>query len=86
MWVPTISAIESDPEIRGRYQFWVFAYPTGDPIALSALKLRESLARVYQLYPKTKDLVLISHSMGGLLSQNAGGNDQARPLGTRFSG
>ncbi|MGA8657288.1 MAG: hypothetical protein WB586_14170 [Chthoniobacterales bacterium] len=69
MWVPTISAIESDPELRGRYQFWVFAYPTGDPIALSALKLRESLARVYQLYPKTKDMVLISHSMGGLLSQ-----------------
>src|SRR5271165_1294599 len=69
MWIPTISAIESDPEIRGRYQFWVFDYPTGDPIVLSALKLRESLARVYQLYPKTKDLVLISHSMGGLLSQ-----------------
>jgi hypothetical protein len=69
MWVPTISAIESDPEIRGRYQFWVFDYPTGDPIVLSALKLRESLAQVYQLYPKTKDMVLISHSMGGLLSQ-----------------
>ena len=69
MWVPTISAIESDPEIRGRYQFWVFDYPTGDPILLSALKLRESLARVYRLYPKTKDMVLISHSMGGLLSQ-----------------
>jgi hypothetical protein len=69
MWVPTISAIEFDPELRGRYQFWVFAYPTGDPIALSALKLRESLAQVYQLYPKTKDMVLISHSMGGLLSQ-----------------
>ena len=33
MWLPTISAIESDPELRGRYQFWVFAYPTGDPIA-----------------------------------------------------
>src|SRR5256885_3690003 len=28
MWVPTISAIESDPGLRGRYQFWVFAYPT----------------------------------------------------------
>jgi pimeloyl-ACP methyl ester carboxylesterase len=69
MWIPTISAVESDPEIRGRYQFWVFDYPTGDPIALSALKLRESLAQVYQLYPKTKDMVLISHSMGGLLSQ-----------------
>jgi pimeloyl-ACP methyl ester carboxylesterase len=69
MWLPTISAIESDPELRGRYQFWVFAYPTGDPITLSALKLRESLARVYQLYPKTKDMVLVSHSMGGLVSQ-----------------
>jgi pimeloyl-ACP methyl ester carboxylesterase len=69
MWLPTISAIESDSELRGRYQFWVFAYPTGDPIALSALKLRESLAQVYQLYPKTKNMVLISHSMGGLLSQ-----------------
>jgi hypothetical protein len=69
MWIPTISGIESDPEIRGRYQFWVFEYPTGDPIALSALRLRESLARVYQLYPKTKDMVFISHSLGGLLSQ-----------------
>jgi len=69
MWIPTISAVESDPEIRGRYQFWVFDYPTGDPIVLSAHKLRESLAQVYRLYPKTKGLVLISHSMGGLLSQ-----------------
>jgi pimeloyl-ACP methyl ester carboxylesterase len=69
MWLLTISAIESDPELRGRYQFWVFAYPTGDPILLFALKLRESLAKVYQLYPKTKDMVLVSHSMGGLLSQ-----------------
>jgi pimeloyl-ACP methyl ester carboxylesterase len=68
MWIPTISAIESDQELRGRYQFWVFAYPTGDPIALSALKFRESLAQVYQLYSKTRDMVLISHSMGGLLS------------------
>jgi pimeloyl-ACP methyl ester carboxylesterase len=69
MWTPTVSAVESDPELRGRYQFWVFAYPTGNPIALSALRLRESLAQVYQSYPKTKDMVLISHSMGGLLSQ-----------------
>ena len=69
MWVPTATAVESDPVLHGRYQFWVFAYPTGAPIALSALRLRESLAQVYQLYPKTKDMVLISHSMGGLLSQ-----------------
>jgi hypothetical protein len=69
MWVPTISAIQSDPELHGRFQFWVFAYPTGDPITLSALRLRESLERMYQLYPRTKDMVLIGHSMGGLLAR-----------------
>ncbi len=67
MWVPTVSAIQSDPELRGRFQFWVFAYPTGDPIALSALRFRESLQRIYQLYPRTKGMVLIGHSMGGLV-------------------
>jgi pimeloyl-ACP methyl ester carboxylesterase len=69
MWMPTITAIKSDPELRNRYQFWAFAYPTGNPITLSALHLRESLAQVYQLYPKTKDVVLIGHSMGGLVSR-----------------
>jgi hypothetical protein len=67
-WVPTIAALESDPMLHGRYQFWAFAYPTGDPLLISALKLRESLEQVYKLYPKTKDMVLISYSMGGLLA------------------
>jgi len=65
MWVPTISAIQSDPELHGRFQFWVFAYPTGDPITVSALRLRKSLQRIYQLYPRTKGMVLITHSMDG---------------------
>ena len=69
MWVPTVTAVESDPVLHGRYQFWVFAYPTGDPIVLSALRFRESLVQVYRRYPKTKNMVLISHSLGGLLSQ-----------------
>jgi hypothetical protein len=69
MWVPTISAIQSDPELNGRFQFWVFAYPTGAPIAVSALRLRESLERIYQLYPRTKGMVLITHSMGGIVAQ-----------------
>src|SRR6516164_2028731 len=68
-WVPTIAAVESDPLLHGRYQFWAFAYPTGDPILISSLKLRESLEQVYKLYPKTKDMVLISYSLGGLLAQ-----------------
>ena len=43
MWVPTIATVESDPVLHGRYQFWTFAYPTDDPLLISALKLRESL-------------------------------------------
>jgi pimeloyl-ACP methyl ester carboxylesterase len=69
MWAPTISAIESDPVLRGRYQFWVFGYPTGEPISLSALTLRESLAQIYELYPNTRNAILVSHSLGGLISQ-----------------
>lgn len=69
MWRDTIDAVESDPELRGRFQFWAFGYPTGDPISISALQFRESLAGVYRLYPRTKDMVLISHSLGGLLSK-----------------
>jgi pimeloyl-ACP methyl ester carboxylesterase len=68
-WVQTINGLQADPEIRKRYQFWVFAYPTGNPVLYSALRLREELAKVDKLYPNHKDYVLVGHSMGGLLSQ-----------------
>jgi pimeloyl-ACP methyl ester carboxylesterase len=68
-WVKTINGLQADPEIRKHYQFWVFAYPTGNPVLYSALRLREELARVDRLYPKHKGYVLVGHSMGGLLSQ-----------------
>jgi pimeloyl-ACP methyl ester carboxylesterase len=67
--VKTINGLQADPEIRKHYQFWVFAYPTGNPVLYSALRLREELARVDKLYPNHKDYVLVGHSMGGLLSQ-----------------
>ncbi len=69
MWRNVINEVESDPELRGRYQCWVFGYPTGNPPAYSALRFREELAKVRQLYPSAKDYVLVGHSMGGLVSQ-----------------
>jgi len=45
-WVKTINGLQQDPEIRKRYQPWVFGYPTGNPILYSALRLREELAKV----------------------------------------
>ena len=68
IWLPMMASIESDPELRRRYQFWVYAYPTGNPIAYSALELRETLEAVYKTYPKSKDMVIVNHSLGGDLT------------------
>jgi pimeloyl-ACP methyl ester carboxylesterase len=68
IWLPMMASIESDPELRGRYQFWVFAYPTGNPIAYSALELRNALEAVYRTYPGSKDMVIVNHSLGGDLT------------------
>ena len=68
MWLPVMAALESDLVLRGKFQFWVFAYPTGNPIAYSALKLRQAIASVYKVYPNTRDMVIINHSLGGDLT------------------
>lgn len=69
MWRNVINELETDPELRARYQCWVFAYPTGNPPLYSALRLREELAKVYQQYPGARNCVLVGHSMGGILSR-----------------
>jgi len=67
-WVETINGLQADPEIRKHYQFWVFAYPTGNPILYSALRLRDELAKVDKLYPNHRPYVVVGHSMGGMLT------------------
>ena len=72
-WAEMYNRLAADPEIRGRFQFWWFQYDSGNPIALSALRLREALSTaVARLDPDGKDpalrqMVLIGHSQGGLL-------------------
>ncbi len=67
-WRNVANSLSVDPEIRRRYQFWVFSYSTGNPIAYSALLLRQDLAYAEQTYHFSK-VILIGHSMGGLLSR-----------------
>ncbi len=69
MWKNVINELESDPELRGRFQYWVFCYPTGNPPAYSAMLCRKELARIQQLYPMPKGCILVGHSMGGLVSR-----------------
>jgi len=69
MWRNVINELETDPVLRKRYQCIVFSYPTGNPPAYSALRLREELALFYQLHPQARPCVLVGHSMGGILSR-----------------
>jgi len=74
-WAEMFNELQNDPRIRQRYQFWFFTYETGNPILYSAMRLRESLERaVATLDPEGKDpalrqMVLIGHSQGGLLTK-----------------
>ena len=72
-WAEMYNRLLADVEIRRRYQFWFFQYDSGNPIAVSSLALRETLAgAVARLDPEGKDpalrqMVLVGHSQGGLL-------------------
>ncbi len=68
-----VNALEGDPEIARRFQFWHFYYSTGTPVLLNALRLREQLERTVKIVDPddndqaTKRIVVLGHSMGGLL-------------------
>lgn len=69
-----INDFQNDPALAGRYQFWVFAYPTGATIVRSARRLREALGRAEAAYgsdPAFHRMVLVGHSLGGVLAHMA---------------
>jgi pimeloyl-ACP methyl ester carboxylesterase len=74
-WVQTINELQNNPSIAARYQFWMFIYPTGQPIPGSAAQLRQSLTRARETFDPSHcdkaldQMVLVGHSMGGLLSK-----------------
>jgi len=68
-WAPMINALYEDRDIRRRYQFWVFSYPSGYPYPYSAALFRKELDGVNNAFPGHKKIVLIGHSMGGLISR-----------------
>jgi pimeloyl-ACP methyl ester carboxylesterase len=48
---------------------WVFSYPSGYPIPYSALLLRRELDALNRTFPNHRQIVLVGHSMGGILSR-----------------
>ena len=74
-WGQVVNELRGDPALRARYQFWSYMYPTGNPFMLSAAELRRSLTEARAAVnpdhsdPACDRMVLVGHSMGGLLSK-----------------
>jgi len=74
-WMEMFNDLRNAPEIRDRYQFWFYLYPTGEPFWVSAARLRRDLDQArasldpQRRNPALDQMVLIGHSMGGLLAR-----------------
>ncbi len=74
-WADMANDLRAEADLISRYQIWAFDYPTGRPFPESAAILREQLARIRrQADPTGQDaaldqIVLVGHSMGGLVSK-----------------
>jgi len=73
-WVQMINSLKNSPEIRKHYQFWFFYYSSGSPVFASAKMLYQALmdaekelATTPEIKANFERMVLVGHSMGGLL-------------------
>src|SRR4029453_7237460 len=66
-WAPMIDSLRHDPAIRNHYQFWYFSYPSGYPYPYAAALFRRDLDGIKRAFPNHKRMVLIGHSMGGMI-------------------
>jgi pimeloyl-ACP methyl ester carboxylesterase len=74
-WNDLIQYLRAEPSFCERFQIWAFGYPTGQGFLQSAATLRAKLrVAVDTLDPQQADpalrrMVLIGHSMGGLIAK-----------------
>ena len=74
-WAELVNELENDPRFWQSYEIWLFMYNTGNPVAYSAMLLREALTRVVKESDpdgtdrRLQQMVVIGHSQGGLLTK-----------------
>ena len=66
-WTPMIDTLRNDPWVRKHYQFWFYSYPSGYPYPYSAALFRRDLDGMDHAFPNHKRVILIGHSMGGMI-------------------
>ncbi|HUC98524.1 MAG TPA: alpha/beta hydrolase [Candidatus Polarisedimenticolaceae bacterium] len=74
-WAELVNELENDRRFWENYEIWLFMYNTGNPIAYSALLLRDALTELVSELDPTgsdaglKNMVVMGHSQGGLLTK-----------------
>jgi pimeloyl-ACP methyl ester carboxylesterase len=74
-WAELVNELENDPHFWENYEIWLFMYNTGNPIAYSAMLLRDALIKVVKELdpqgtdPRLQQIVVMGHSQGGLLTK-----------------
>ena len=51
MWLRVANQLNADPEVRARYQFWAFSYPTGNPLVIFSLSPKNPTLLVMDKVP-----------------------------------
>ncbi|CAM5225009.1 esterase/lipase family protein [Alishewanella longhuensis] len=75
IWRRLSWAIYNDPVLSARYQVWHAFYPSGPPPFFNAMRLRQRTDELLQLISPdlqanaANNMVLIGHSMGGIISK-----------------
>jgi len=85
-WVAMVNDLLRDPRVQERYQFMLYIYPSGIPVPIAAAGLRETLVDAEKSFrmpdgspdPAFHQMVLLGHSMGGLLSHAMAVNSEQK--------
>jgi hypothetical protein len=72
-----INELSPLPWFRERYQIWLYNYPTGNPWTLSSMTFRDKMREACS-YARSKGhdrnlnrMIIVAHSMGGLLTRSS---------------
>lgn len=83
-WAQLLNTLLNTEAIRRNYQFMMFGYSTGNPVIYSASQLRRQLIGFHHKFdpdstnPKFNSMIVIGHSMGGLLTKTLIENSDGR--------
>jgi len=75
-WQNVFNELGADPVIQKNYQLYFFRYPSGVPVLYSAKEFRGQLKELHDTLERegsrktSHHMVLIGHSMGGLISKS----------------